>query len=161
MYQTLPNFCQEKPHDVRGDAVLPRFCRYFLTRASAGAEHPTLQVYSSSSSEAIGGVEGEDGQKAATARAATITPTSKRAMPGLYNALGAYKFSCTSSPASAGSIIVSTMMLRHVFLMVGIVPTPLLKTLRCGLSAPQATKHLAWRRSAVSDLMRGNEQANL
>lgn len=76
MYQTLLIFCQEKPHDVRGDAGLPRFCRHFLTRASAGAEHPTLQVYSSSSSEAIGGVEGEDGQKAAMARAHIMTPSS-------------------------------------------------------------------------------------
>ncbi|QCT42243.1 hypothetical protein [Candidatus Nanosynbacter featherlites] len=74
----------------------------------------------------MGGTESEDGQKAATARAAIITPTSNRAMPGLYSTPGAYIFNWTNSPASAGSDIVKKMTARQVFLMVDIVPTSFL-----------------------------------
>ena len=127
---------------MRGDAVLPRFCRYFLTRASASAHAP----YSSSSSP----------RRRVTTRTASAAPIVMRhttPVTGWFNQDGASWLNSRDIPAIAG---IPSAMTRAVTALLctfqmGIMPTSFFDDTRCGLSAPQATKHLAWRRSAVSD----------
>ena len=122
MYQTLPNFCQEKPRNMCGDAGFPRFCRYFSNHARLcwRACTPLSRFIPPLRQKRWEELKVKPDRKLP----ATIAPISRKAIPGLYSTLGAYKFSWTSSPASAGNDIVIKMTMRHAFLMVGIVPTP-------------------------------------